>query len=490
MINVVSNNTKIPLDLVNEQINMMSYEEFLRQVNDDDEDGLEPEDGLWLDVDGLSEEIFNAVLDWEDMCEIRFYSWGIANITFDFQGRNITQYAVEERKPIEQPVASVQPVQPIQPITPVMPEPEPEPEPELEPEPTPVIEQLPPEPAPVPVQQVVQPQPVIQPQHVVQPAPVQQTVVEPVVEQNNYNNTIGGVQIVAPTVDFNNTGNTKLDPRIVGMIENDGDAMAKASNEPGKVILFGSSKGGTGKTFTCMACLYRFAKQNPNLRIAMADFDIIDGQVGILINEVKPTLRSFYMDYVNGNKSFADLHKSKVTNSNFPNVDIYLPPIQESKEITENTNFWETVFELLITNYDVIFFDSGIDYLGKAPISRLYKIANKIIITCNPSINSVKSVIKQLQILSGARKNDVFESSDDIINRTNVVLTRVYGEEQSDINELVANMIAKYSDIIAAFGQIDHIISKIQWYQQWELIDDDPDGIASTFDTITDLTNC
>ena len=47
--------------------------------------------------------------------------------------------------------------------------------------------------------------------------------------------------------------------------------------EPAKVIVFGSSKGGTGKSTTCLICARRYAKTHPEEKVALADFDIIDG---------------------------------------------------------------------------------------------------------------------------------------------------------------------------------------------------------------------
>ena len=150
-------------------------------------------------------------------------------------------------------------------------------------------------------------------------------------------------------------------------------------------------------------------------------------------------------------------------------------------EITNDNEFWTNTFKLLITNYDVVFFDSGIDYLGKQPISQLYKIADKINIVSNTSISSVKSVIKQFQTISGHRRNGVFAPEDEILNRVNVVLTRVY-EDQADINDSVTENITKFAPIIAAFGNIDEIISQVQWFQHWELIDHEPAIIESLED--------
>ena len=263
---------------------------------------------------------------------------------------------------------------------------------------------------------------------------------------------------------------------ISNILQNDPEEHSSRTKnrKAAKVILFGSSKGGTGKTFTCLATAYWYAKTHPTEDVALADFDIIDGQIGITVNKITPTMQNYYNLYMQDQRDIDQLRNCKVKSEYFsPNLDFYLAPSQDIPQITNDTDYWTSVFKLLITNYDVVFFDSGIDYLGKAPISQLYKIADKIIITCNPSINSVKSVIKQFKTLSGERTNPVFRAADDIMSRVNVVLTRVY--ENQDINEIVVTNLVRHAPVIAAFGNIDNIISRIQWYQEWTLIDTNPE---------------
>lgn len=308
---------------------------------------------------------------------------------------------------------------------------------------------------------------------------------------NNVSQLVDGVRLVennAINSDNSNITKTILNKSMSNMLlYDDWDASAPQANRkaaPAKVILFGSSKGGTGKTFTCLISAYWYAKTHPTQRIALADFDIIDGQIGITINKLTPTMQDFYKVAKAGQNDFAHLDNCKVKSDKFsPNIDFYLAPSQDIPIITNDNNFWTDVFKLLITNYDVVFFDSGIDYLGKPPISQLYKIADKIIITCNPSINSVKSVIKQFKTLSGQRLNNIFKPGDDILSRTNVVLTRVYANQT--INDLVVQNITKFVPVIAAFGNIDHIISQIQWYQMWELID----ANKAITDSLEDIAN-
>ena len=244
-------------------------------------------------------------------------------------------------------------------------------------------------------------------------------------------------------------------------------AMGKKSSKPAKVILFGSSKGGTGKTFTCLLTAYRYASMHPDEKIALADFDIIDGQVGITLMLATPTLLNYYKLYKSGKNSFEDLYTCHTNKDKFgPNIDFYLAPEVDFPEVTDNNNFWENVFRHLISNYDTVFFDSGIDYLGKAPISKLYKIADKILLTSNTSINSVKSVGKQLETLAGIRKNNIFKPEDKILDRVKIILTRV--SKVNDINKIATDFLQEYAPIVAAFSDMDSQITRTQWYQEWQ----------------------
>ena len=300
-------------------------------------------------------------------------------------------------------------------------------------------------------------------------------------EKPNYS-IVQGVEVLTPTeVDSSFIDMNRLDS-LMDEPENDDENRRK---NPAKVIMFGSSKGGTGKTFTCLITAARFAMMHPNLKVALADFDIIDGQIGININKVTPTMADFYKQYLAGNDTFMYFSNCLLHNENFSsNLDFYLAPPMDVPEITENTSYWKKVFELLILNYDVVFFDTGIDYLGKEPISMLYRIADKIILTSNTSINSVKSIVKQLKTIGGLRKNPVFNADEGILDRTYIVLTRVSNDPE--INNAVVKNMTKYVPIVAAFGNIDSTIAQVQWYQKWDLILRNP-SICKYLDAIAEL---
>lgn len=452
---VVSDNPRLPIDLDGYQVEKWSSDEFITRASSDD--GIEVDEGIWYDIACLTQDIYEALGAYQEAgVELVYYRFtDMPNISF----------------PISDKVKTYD-------VTPIAP-PEPEPEAEIEAEPI-VVE--PPKPEPPKPEPVVAPPP---PAPTSAPTPPPSPTPTPAAPVNS-DNQFGGIADL-DTTKITSTKDSLMGKTMYDMLQYDDfdieGKQYKGDKKPGKVILFGSSKGGTGKTFTCLISAYWYAKTHPNERVALADFDIIDGQIGINLNKLMPTMQDFYKSCKSDKNEFAYLEQCKVKSEHFsPNIDFYLAPSQDIPTITNDTEFWNNIFRLLIMNYDVVFFDSGIDYLGKAPISKLYKIADKIIITCNPSINSVKSVIKQFKTLSGQRLNNVFKDTDDILSRIKVVLTRVYSNEA--ITNIVLENITNYVPVVTAFGNIDDLISQVQWYQRWHLLDERTD-ITKALEKIT-----
>lgn len=448
---VVTRDPRIPPDITSSDYEVWSKEEFIAGAGSDE--GISIESALYYNIDSLDEDIYNAIREGLDIHTV-YYTFSDVSVNLPFEIKEgLIRYEVAPPQPVEPPVQPT-PVQE---------------EPLFEEELYKALQET---------QAKEQPAPVLPP---VQTPPVQEERFPEQEELKIADLSVlsGNEGVVAPNI--LNTQN------IENLLLYDApDQVSTVTKEtPAKVILFGSSKGGTGKTFTCLLSAYRYAKTHPEKRVALADFDIIDGQIGITINKNNPTLADFYRQYKAGNTDFSYLSNMIVKNEHFSaNLDFYLAPPMDVPEITNNTEFWRHVFKLLITNYDTVFFDTGIDYLGKEPISKIYKFADKIILTSNTSINSVKSIIKQLQTLSGKRKNNVYSAELKLLDKVSIVLTRVSSSNAT--NDIVIANLTKYAPIVAAFGNIDDQISKSQWYQQWEIWDYE-DKVNKYLDQIVSL---
>lgn len=258
----------------------------------------------------------------------------------------------------------------------------------------------------------------------------------------------------------------------------------KEGNKEAMTFLFGSSKGGTGKTFTCLMSAYRYAKKHPDKKIAVSDFDIADGQVGITIHKIQATMYQYYKEWRLGNNDFKTMSQYKVKYSKFPpNVDFYLAPRDAN---IKDENFWNSIFVNLIKNYDTVFFDSGIDYLNCKPISSLYKIADKIILVSTTSIKSLSSVRKQIDRLRGddERTQDVFTKEHGIGDRLNLVITQAIKKDET--NETVFKVFRDTGiNIIGTFGYLTADIQRIEYLSEWDIWDNKP-HLIQTFDKITE----
>ena len=267
-----------------------------------------------------------------------------------------------------------------------------------------------------------------------------------------------------------------------------GDAATAESNNGAKVFVFGSSKGGTGKTFTALISTYRYAKQHPHQRIALVDFDIIDGQVGISIHKVKPTIRKYLSEYQKGYRDFKSMHEFCVhAREPYPqNVDFYLAPSNNAR--INDDAFWLNVIQNCIENYDVVVFDTGIDYINIRPISYVYKCADKILLITTTSIKSVNSVTKQIGRLKGEipskdqEGRNVFSAEDGISDHLNVVITQMLPTNK-EMNKTIYNTLASKARVIATFGVITDAVSRAEFFGEWSVFDRNS-GVNKALDDI------
>lgn len=451
MFYVVTNDKRVPLDLLgSKDYELWTLDEFIEKATSEEE-GLEVGDGgLYVNIEVLTKDLYEALVEYLEEFKIVFYKFDDMQSKLSF---NILQPVVEYKTKIEPKV-----------------------EPKVEEEP--VVEEE--------VEEVEEVEEDLEPEN-----DVVETV-EEVKEESEHEKepeeeieSIEGLNLIT-------ANKTKIDGQIADFTNLfDDDVTTKVSTEPAKVYVFGSLKGGVGKSTTCVMTAHNFAKKNPNLRVAVCDLDLSDGQVSPLINKVRPTLGDYYLKYSKGNIGQDQEEKSvifkntSVKSDKFPsNVDFYLAPLVEVTKVTEDDKFWNLVIEQLLLNYDVVFFDSGTEYLTKAVISKVYKIADRIVLISNTSISSVKSVLKQLKNLGGIIKNNVYSPEEDILSKVNIVLTRA--SENKDITQIVVNQFKPYAPISAAFGSLEGLIEGVQWYQRYQHIYDYPQ-VVNALDKITNL---
>lgn len=260
---------------------------------------------------------------------------------------------------------------------------------------------------------------------------------------------------------------------VKSIFEDSQKSSLDSENKEAKVFVFGSSKGGTGKTFTCLISAYRYAKVHPYEKIAVADFDIIDGQVGISIFQIEPTMMGYWNRYVSGDNSFSTMKSYSTKCPHFPsNIDFYLAP---RDYYINDKKFWISMIENLVKNYDTVFFDTGIDYINYSPISFAYKIADRVVLTSTTSIKSVSSVLKQIQKLKGtlssknANGDEIFKESDNIGPKLRLAITRY--DRNDPTNKIVLETFRQNIKINAIFKDYSSDISRAEYHREWDIFD-------------------
>lgn len=260
----------------------------------------------------------------------------------------------------------------------------------------------------------------------------------------------------------------------VDLISSEAEGKDVYNNKEAEVHLFGSSKGGSGKTFTTIISARRYARNHPDKKVALLDFDIIDGQVGISIHKMQPTMFHYYKEYTKGYSDHRTMKEYCVQGNakmDADNLDFYLAP--NNGIIIRNDDFWLNILDNLIHNYDAVFIDTGIDYLNVHPISYAYKIADRINITTTTSIKSVNSVTKMIQKLTGKTPNPVFNKDDDIEPRLNIIITQMIATD--DMNATAYANLARLANVIATFGVITQSVSQAEYFGYWDVFDDNHD---------------
>lgn len=277
---------------------------------------------------------------------------------------------------------------------------------------------------------------------------------------------------------------------VSSLFKNAQEDSSESGNKEAKIFVFGSSKGGTGKTFTCLISAYRYAKLHPGEKIAVADFDIIDGQVGISIMKIQPTMMSYWKNYSAGDSSFKTMAQFSTKADKFPsNIDFFLAP---KDYYINDKKFWLSILDNLVKNYDTVFFDTGIDYINYPPISFAYKIADRVVLTSTTSIKSVSSVLKQISKLKGQSSSanangiEVFKAEDNIGPKLRLAITG-YNEKDSS-NTTVIETFSKNIKIAAIFGQYYTEISRAEYYGEWNIFDTNK-KFNESLDKLVDLDN-
>lgn len=281
----------------------------------------------------------------------------------------------------------------------------------------------------------------------------------------------GSLSTLPEEMDPDALDSTSMDElgNALSLLDYDGSQENEEGQKVGKIITFGSAKGGSGKTFTSLITAVYYAKDHPNERVCILDLDIEEPQLAIVIKVLSPTVKKFYSSFIAGDTSFETLSKCKCNNVHFPsNLDFYLTP--RDLHPIQDQEFWECIMFNLFYNYDMVFLDTGTTYMETPAIISAYKIADKVNIVSMANLASTVTVGNQIKRLTGQTENNVYSAEDGIADKLNLIITNAY-------NDIVCNNIidtlARECPVIAKFGNLTQKINEIQVLSKWDALDDD-----------------
>lgn len=177
----------------------------------------------------------------------------------------------------------------------------------------------------------------------------------------------------------------------------------------GKVIAVTSSKGGSGKSTVAITVGTYLAHASENsyrqglakrpLKIIVLDLDVRDGQIGFLTGNMKPTVLNLR------SKSISDeILDETVIHSDRLKLDMLLAPKKPRLADDTPPEFYLELIQFLKQRYDYIILDTSVNYLDPLLEKVAYPIADKIIFVTDIVVNSIYSMTRWIQEVTGPRE--------------------------------------------------------------------------------------
>lgn len=205
-----------------------------------------------------------------------------------------------------------------------------------------------------------------------------------------------------------NSITTKEPINLARMQEEKGGILTNADLPPlterGMIIASTSSKGGSGKTTVALctaSMLYHASRvaaeqglRDRPLKICVVDMDVRDGQIGFLLNEMKPTILNLYV----GNKN-PDNEAIKANLVKHEGMGIYAllaPKFGRTASVIKN-EFYQDVIYKLSTIFDVVILDTSVNYLDKLLSEVVLPMADQILFVTNLSKGSIFGMTRWMQ---------------------------------------------------------------------------------------------
>lgn len=179
----------------------------------------------------------------------------------------------------------------------------------------------------------------------------------------------------------------------------------------GQVVAITSSKGGSGKSTVAVSLATYLAHSSINsvregleekpLKIIILDLDVRDGQLGFLTGNSKPTVINLRINGVS-----PEIIEQTVIHSSRLKVDLLLAPKRPRNSDDTPPDFYVELIHTLRKMYDYVILDTSVNYLDPLLEKVAYPTSDQIVFVTDIVVNSVFSMTRWIQEVTGPREKN------------------------------------------------------------------------------------
>lgn len=179
----------------------------------------------------------------------------------------------------------------------------------------------------------------------------------------------------------------------------------------GQVVAITSSKGGSGKSTVAVSLATYLAHSSINsvregleqkpLKVIILDLDVRDGQLGFLTGNSRPTVINLR---INGLSK--PVVEQTVIHSSRLKADLLLAPKRPRNSDDTPPDFYVELIHTLRQMYDYIILDTSVNYLDPLLEKVAYPTSDQIVFVTDIVVNSVFSMTRWIQEVTGPREKN------------------------------------------------------------------------------------
>lgn len=223
----------------------------------------------------------------------------------------------------------------------------------------------------------------------------------------------------------------------------------------GKVITVTSSKGGSGKstvsilTGSYIALSSKIAYENGDipfpLKVCIVDLDVRDGQLGILMGSMKPTVVNIVM----AGAPTPENIRQGIFSSESTGCDFIFASRRPRNAERISAEFYAEMIQNLRSMYDYIILDTSVNYLDELLNQVAYPLADRIVLVSDMGISSILGMRRWI-----SETLDSPENADNAIDRNKIGI--VINKAMPDVN-MTPQQISQAADGIPVISMVPSI---------------------------------